>query len=48
MLQSSSSEKRVNPLKIAFLATICTKGVILGNAQNEKKCFLEEITKADH
>ena len=48
MLQSSSSEKRVNPLKIAFLATICTKGVIIDNAQNEKQCFLEEITKADH
>ena len=50
MLQSSSSEKKlVKPLKNCFFGpNLHRKGVIMGYAQDGKKFFLAEITKADH
>ena len=50
MLQSSSSEKKlVKPLKNCFFGpNLHRKGVIMDHAQDEKKFFLVEITKADH
>ena len=50
MLKSSSSEKKlVKPLKNCFFGpNLHRKGVIMDHAQDEKNCFLVEITKADH
>ena len=50
MLKSSSSEKKlVKPLKNCFFGpNLHRKGVIMDHAQDEKKIFLVEITKADH
>ena len=50
MLKSSSSEKKlVKPLKNCFFGpNLHRKGVIMDHAQDEKKFFLVEITKADH
>ena len=50
MLQSSSSEKKlVKPLKNCFFGpNLHRKWVIMGYAQDGKKFFLAEITKADH
>ena len=49
MLKSSSSEKKlVKPLKNCFFGpNLHRKGVLMGHAQDEKKFFLAEITKAD-
>ena len=50
MLKSSSSEKKlVKSLKNCFSGpNLHRKGVIMDQAQDEKKFFLVEITKADH
>ena len=50
MLQSRSFEKKlVKPLKNCFFGpNLHRKGVIMGYAQDGKKFFLAEITKADH
>ena len=50
MLQSRSSEKKlVKPLKNCFFGlNLHRKEVIMGHAQDKKKFFLAEITKADH
>ena len=50
MWQSRSSEKKlVKPLKNCFFGpNFHKKGVIMGHAQNGKRFFLTEITKADH
>ena len=50
MLKSSSFEKKlVKPLKNCFFGpNLHRKGVIMDHAQDEKKFFLVEITKADH
>ena len=50
MLQSRSSEiKLVKTLKNCFFGpNLHRKEVIMGHAQDEKKFFLAEITKADH